>query len=227
VSLTGDAWEYFNVGLGDNQVKSLATDGQFLLAGTEDGLFKWDPTAGNAWTRVNNGLEGVVVTGICVENSNEMYLASISDGVLYTQDGGTTWTYLQNGLELAAGNRVQSVAWADQALIASTQFGLYLSADLQTWKRVGDKELTDVRHTLATNDQWFVTTSKGVYITTDFGNTFNQGQDLHLSFLTEKVTVKTPENNAVSSPGVVISSPPTSAAVAPSDYNTSPPVSGK
>jgi hypothetical protein len=195
-STDGETWAGFSTGLADNQVLSLATDGACLYAGTEDGLFKWDPKKGDNWSRVSGALDGVRISCIEIENSNTIYVSGLSDGVWLTQDAGATWTMIHNGLDMAAGNLVYSVVFTDKALIASTKKGLYTSRDLMSWSRVEAPEVIEARQTMVLDNRWVVTTAKGVYQSTDNGHTFNQGQDLQLSFLTEKIVVTAPPVDA-------------------------------
>ncbi len=123
----GDRWTPLGgaVSLGTNPVKALlAGRNGRVLAGTEAGVFAWDPDD-RRWRAVaqTEGPHPVGVRALVEGARGAMFAGTIADGVFASFDGGATWTPANDGL---AARSVLSLA-IDRAgrLVGGTPEGVF------------------------------------------------------------------------------------------------------
>ncbi len=95
----GATWRAANVGMGQRVVTTLAIDTkapEVIYAGTFDGLFG-TVNGGASWvaTKVHDNVSDVAIDP---NNHRVVYVCAHPSGLLRTQDGGSTWTMMNNGL---------------------------------------------------------------------------------------------------------------------------------
>jgi photosystem II stability/assembly factor-like uncharacterized protein len=140
-----------------------------LIAGANDGLFRWNSDAG-FWQRVAPGLEGQTVFTVVIDPRDETRVyAGATDGLWRSQDGGDSWSRWGEGL---AGITVTAVGLDpadEQIAYAGTMYeGLYVTEDRgATWRpeQSGVPTTASVRAILLNPDgqQVYVATDQGVF----------------------------------------------------------------
>jgi len=168
-------WTRLGEGLDGRQVLSLALRGNTILAGTDAGIFARAAEA-EVWTRVPTFLDGrdaqPRVTQLLALAADRL-LAATSNGVLYSPDGGRTWT--QPALGSAEGVSDLAVSPRDSDLIvAATPSGFFRSSDGGvSWRQVSSELRGVTPHALAfmpsDDPVLFATTSAGLYRSVDQG----------------------------------------------------------
>jgi photosystem II stability/assembly factor-like uncharacterized protein len=134
----GQNWEARWEGLGAaREVISIDLGSSGLLvAGANDGLFRWASDEGH-WQRVAPGLEGQTVFTVVIDPQDEtLVYAGATDGLWRSQDGGDSWSRWGDGL---AGITVTAVGLDpvdEQVAYAGTMYeGLYVTEDGgATWR---------------------------------------------------------------------------------------------
>jgi ligand-binding sensor domain-containing protein len=140
-----------------------------LVAGANDGLFRWASGEGH-WQRVAPGLEGQTVFTVVIDPQDEtLVYAGATDGLWRSQDGGDSWSRWGDGL---AGITVTAVGLDpidEQVAYAGTMYeGLYVTEDRGvTWRPAwhGVPTTASVRAILLSPDgqQVYVATDQGVF----------------------------------------------------------------
>jgi photosystem II stability/assembly factor-like uncharacterized protein len=140
-----------------------------LIAGANDGLFRWNSDDG-LWQRVAPELEGQTVFTVVIDPRDEAVVyAGATDGLWYSRDGGDSWSRWGDGL---AGVTVTAVGLDpidEQVAYAGTMYeGLYVTEDGgATWRpeQGGMPTTASVRAILLSPDgqQIYVATDQGVF----------------------------------------------------------------
>ena len=76
--------------------RALATNGNVIFAGTDDGMFR-SVNNGASWTAINNGLTKDTVLSIVVMDSS-VFIGTLHSGVFQTTNNGNSWYTKNNGL---------------------------------------------------------------------------------------------------------------------------------
>ena len=169
-------WKRLGKGLEGRQVLSLALIDDTILAGTDAGIFSRAREA-KAWTLLPTRLDGAVqprVTELLALPANRL-LAATSNGVIYSPDGGTTWTQPTLGDADEAEVSDLAVSPRDPDLIvASTASGFFRSTDGGgSWRQVSSGLGGPTTHALAfipsDDPVLFATTSGGLFRSRDQG----------------------------------------------------------
>jgi photosystem II stability/assembly factor-like uncharacterized protein len=168
-------WTRLGEGLEGREVLALAVHGGNVLAGTDDGVFFWTPSAA-AWRRLPTVVGRTEahprVNDVAIVSAQEWVLAT-SRGLLRTADAGRTWR--QAAVNVPGPASVVAVAPRDPRLVlAATAIGFYRSLDGgQSWTSAGGKlEGADPHRMLflPTDDNVaFTATSRGLFRTVDRG----------------------------------------------------------
>jgi photosystem II stability/assembly factor-like uncharacterized protein len=130
----GQIFQYFNVwesmisieitpaegigGVGDIEVDS---DSKVYVAAS-DGLWRWD---GSDWTTLT-GLPASDITALAIDRSSSpgiVYVGTGEDGVFVTEDGGSTWTSFNEGLENLSITKLAISDSLPKMLYAGTAYG--------------------------------------------------------------------------------------------------------
>jgi photosystem II stability/assembly factor-like uncharacterized protein len=161
-------------------VLSLALLDDTILAGTDAGIFAWEPEAAG-WTPLRTLLDGRAaqprVTQLLALPA-ERLLAATSSGVMYSPDGGRTWTRPTLGSaeevsDLAVSPRDPSL------IVAATPSGFFRSNDGGvTWRQASSGLEGVTPHALAfmpsEDPVLFATTSGGLFRSGDQGATWRR-----------------------------------------------------
>jgi photosystem II stability/assembly factor-like uncharacterized protein len=134
----GQNWEARWEGLGAaREVISIVLGSSgLLIAGANDGLFRWNSNEG-LWQRVAPELAGQTVFTVVIDPRDErVSYAGATDGLWHSQDGGDSWSRWGEGL---AGITVTAVSLDpvdEQVAYAGTMYeGLYVTEDGgTTWR---------------------------------------------------------------------------------------------
>lgn len=123
-------WDPNSNGLTTKYVRSLASDGSYIYAGTNGGgIFKLNTGTG-IWTASNSGLSSLFVYALWVNGST--LFAGTSGGVYTSTNQGGTWTAVTNGFPAIY---VYAFAQSGNYMWAGTQYGIYFSKDNgASWK---------------------------------------------------------------------------------------------
>jgi photosystem II stability/assembly factor-like uncharacterized protein len=167
----GQNWEARWEGLGAaREVISidLGSSG-LLIAGANDGLFRWDSNEG-LWQRVAPSLEGQTVFTVAIDPRDEAVVyAGATDGLWRSQDGGDSWGRWGEGLAGITMTAVGLDPANEQVAYVGTMYeGLYVTKDGgATWQPVqgGVPATASVRAILLSPDgqQVYVATDQGVF----------------------------------------------------------------
>ena len=167
----GQNWEARWEGLGAaREVISIDLGSSVLLvAGANDGLFRWASGEGH-WQRVAPELEGQTVFTVVIDPQDEtLVYAGATDGLWRSQDGGDSWNRWGDGL---AGTTVTAIGLDpihEEVAYAGTMYeGLYVTEDGgATWcsEQSGVPATASVRAILLSPDgqQVYVATDRGVF----------------------------------------------------------------
>jgi len=168
---SGQNWEARWEGLGAaREVISidLGSSG-LLIAGANDGLFRWNSDEG-LWQRVAPELEGQTVFAVVIDSRDEAVVyAGATDGLWRSQDRGDSWDRWGEGLEGITVTAMGLDPVNKQVAYAGTMYeGLYFTGDGgATWhpERGGVPATASVRAILLSPDgqQVYVATDQGVF----------------------------------------------------------------
>ncbi|QRK06077.1 putative baseplate assembly protein [Archangium violaceum] len=163
----------------------------FLLAGTDEGLFSWDESAG-VWSPINDGLPlakkggrtPITIRAIVTDEANQRFLIGTSQGLFTTTSIGTEWTANDPGLP---GQPVAAlVKDARGTLFAALEGGgLYSAADTKklAWVPVAPKTASGVAEASALlplessakgPPGLLAVLSEGLFVSRDSGTTWAQ-----------------------------------------------------
>jgi photosystem II stability/assembly factor-like uncharacterized protein len=173
-------WTRLGEGLAGRQVLSLALQGDTIFAGTDAGIFAREPEA-RAWTRLSTFVDGrdthPRVTQLLALPLNRL-LAATSNGVIYSPDGGGTWTQPMLGSTDEVSDLAVSPLDPD-LIVAATASGFFRSSDGGvTWRQVASGLSGATPHALAfmpsDDPVLFATTSRGLFRSGDQGATWRR-----------------------------------------------------
>lgn len=122
----GNSWSAVNAGLTNLSVRSLATDGVSLFAGTAGaGVFR-SPINGVEWTAVNTGLTNGQIRTIEIMGS-DVFVGTTGSGVFKSTNGGNNWTVVNEGsLDL---NTTALMAVGNTLFAGTASGGVYVSSN--------------------------------------------------------------------------------------------------
>jgi photosystem II stability/assembly factor-like uncharacterized protein len=176
----GGAWRRLGEGLEGRQALSLALQGTTILAGTDAGIFAWTPEV-PTWTRLRTLLDDREfhprVTELLTLPAGRL-LAGTSKGVIYSSDGGRTWTQPVLGSAEEVSDLAVSPHDPD-LIVAATPSGFFRSTDGgETWSQVSPAIAGVTTHAVAfmpsDDPVLFATTSGGLFRSGDQGATWRR-----------------------------------------------------
>jgi ligand-binding sensor domain-containing protein len=165
----GRNWVARWAGLGDVRPVTVLhrTDAGQLLAGAEDGLFRWEP-AGEAWQLLPLPLHAPTVFAIASDRDDpEVIYAGATDGLWRSPDTGETWNRWGKGLEERTVTALARSPTNTRIAFAGTRhMGLYETEnDGTTWQPAWDGRLA----TASVRDILFSRDGGIVYVASDQG----------------------------------------------------------
>lgn len=175
-------WTRVGDGLEGREVLALALDGDEILAGTDDGLFRSASHCG-LWTRLPTSVDGIDAHPHVADVAalpGGILLAATADGMLRSSDGGATWQRQTLGLARAVLALAASPT-DPRLLVATTPLGTFRSGDAgASWEQVA-RGLADPGieiHSLAFlprgNSVVFAATRAGLLRSTDQGHVWKR-----------------------------------------------------
>jgi hypothetical protein len=171
---SGDLWVWSGAGLPNApQVRSLATDGTNLYAGTSAGVYK-SIDAGSTWTVANSGLSSTNVNAVYVFGSS-LFAGTASAGSFVSTNQGANWTIDTVGLSSLA---VRCFGSSGSFIFAGTGGGVFRSTNNGATWAVANSGLTNTNvNTIALVNGVLLagTQSGGVFRSTDNGNSWTGG----------------------------------------------------
>ena len=167
----GGTWSLINPQMSVKYIWSLGVDGDYIYAGTEQGLYVSSDNGKNWKLAFGNNIE---IRSIFVKD-NKVYAATWGGGVYYSEDNGTTWKNINDNL---VGIPFTSIVVTDKGTIILGSFdsGIYRSTD-------GGKNFENVNidyrfiWTLAVNSKGYLfagTYGNGIYSSIDDGNSWEK-----------------------------------------------------
>ncbi|UBF28585.1 hypothetical protein K9N68_12320 [Kovacikia minuta CCNUW1] len=114
---------------------SLFTDGIYLFAGTDDGLFLSVDRGQNWYPR---SLQGVAIRSLAIRNgSSDIIFAGTDNGVFRSEDDGNQWTAITQGLAENNALDVYIVKVVNGNILAGTSQGVFqFDSTNNTWRLV-------------------------------------------------------------------------------------------
>jgi photosystem II stability/assembly factor-like uncharacterized protein len=165
----GKSWA--QTGYEGNRVTSLASNGQFLFAGSRNthsqpsGGVDRSSDNGNSWTPLTDGVFSTPVFALAVNNSN--IFAGTDDGIYRSINNGNNWTLVNSGL---TNTNVNFLALSGTIIFAGTDGGIFRSKNNgASWTKfnTGLKDSIITALVFTTNqNRVFTATDSGVFYTT-------------------------------------------------------------
>ncbi len=158
-----------------SKIQELAFSRRGWYAATDDGLL-FSKNNGGSWTKIPFGPEDVPVRSVQTDDAGMSIRVASSRGMVYSDDGGDTWTW--HDLDLHSGG-VLRLVWQGDTLLAFSPSGVFSSHDGgRTWASVqqglpggqpADAVLAGSRWTVSMQ-------SGGVYQSLDAGGSWTRVQ---------------------------------------------------
>jgi ligand-binding sensor domain-containing protein len=128
----GRTWSGANAGLLDLDVLALDFESTGVgFVGTASGLFR-TRNRGESWRIVDIGLEDAAVQCVAVGPNRLVVAGTEADGLVWSQDGGTTW---QSPPDLSARSVTAVAISRCGAIAAATDVGTFVSVDSgESWR---------------------------------------------------------------------------------------------
>ena len=172
---SGQSWTAMNAGLKRLEVKALLMAHGVLYAGTGDGVYGYNKSAGR-WDVVTKGLDEVLVNTLAMGSNRTMFAGTSGKGVMRHSGGGEGWTRMRKGLTDHEGLienyvRVMAVDKAQTIYIGTFDGGVFRSEDGgQSWKQISKALPNDsIRGIVIADGTLVVGTGRGIYKTEDQG----------------------------------------------------------
>lgn len=182
-------WHQCNAFFGGS-VNCFAKNGTDIFAGTKSGLYL-STNKGISWSLVNNYYTDYEIYAIAIKDSN-IYVGTINDIFLST-NYGNSWTSIKNSLPIDANQKIIKILVKDSILIVGTGsvigcYTLFKSINNgASWTQpTGILSETNIYDLVVKDTLFFASTGKGIYISTDKGdswNTANNGLPSNYDFL--------------------------------------------
>ncbi len=186
----GATWSPANNGLGSTNIRTFASKGNKVYAGTTSGIWVTDNN-GAGWTALTNGMNKEVLS--IVFSGSVMLAGTYQNGVYRSTDDGASWTQVNNGL---TDQHVFAMAVMDTAIFAGTNGkGVFFSTDNgDTWIPCSSAIQKNISSLAVFGTTLFAgTDSCRVYMTGDKGLTWQNistGLDLCPPRPTSCITIK-------------------------------------
>ena len=186
ISLTNAQWQQINTGLPGNSVYGLATDGQYIYAGSSIAGVYRSSNEGSNWISVNNGLPASNAWELYV-NNDTLFSGFFGPGAFRSTDHGNTWDTLLVG---SLNSSVRGFISNDKYLFAATWGNsVFRSSDggdnwIQINNGMSHGTFWDI---YAIEDTLFVA-GYGIYKSTNNGNSWMQSNTGLTDLSTYRIT---------------------------------------
>ncbi len=167
----GDTWKQGSTDSLVGDIEALCVNKTHIYVGSgASGRISVSGDNGKTWTTksVADEMDGIEAIVDCGKHVWAMFNSS---RVFRTSDAGRNWTELHPSILL---DTPAAVCRFGDTLLLGTASGIFLSTDEGvTWSDCAYKQVGDVKSLFHSGDKWFAgTRSKGVYVTSDHGNSW-------------------------------------------------------
>ena len=125
ISFTNAQWQQLTNGFYGGYIRSVATKGTTVFAGTSGGGIYASSNNGTNWTAINNGLINFYVNSIATNTTN--VFAGTNGGMFLSTNNGANWSSINNGL--SSGSCVTSIIINGSDIYISTNNGVFLTTN--------------------------------------------------------------------------------------------------
>jgi len=154
---------------------AILAKGDTLWVGMYRGTIYRSTNNGLNWARSDSGISYLYCTNDFLTAGDTIF-AMAEEGIFRSTDMGVSWAIKNNGLPIASWMNVYSMVQSGNFLFAATDFGVYRSSNGgdQWYPSTGDSVYWPVYSLAVSNGLLFAGTSgKGVYLSTDHGNSWS------------------------------------------------------
>jgi photosystem II stability/assembly factor-like uncharacterized protein len=159
------------------EIRAINGNGQDIYAGTDAGVYL-SKNQGNSWTGLDNGLDGLGILCIAIDNE-QIYAGTLLGGIFISTDKGSTWNSANSGIDnlwitscTVVGSTVFIGTWGN---------GIYKSTDKGNSWTLSNNGLTTLyvqsflyKDSILFTGTWLGSnyTGEGIYKSTDNGNSW-------------------------------------------------------
>ncbi|AFH48971.1 Hypothetical protein IALB_1261 [Ignavibacterium album JCM 16511] len=187
----GNTWLVRSNGLSSTSIYGLAknTSGTLFAATWGGGMFR-STNNGLNWTQINNGITNSVLFSVAVNPANNyVFAGSGGSGIYRSTDNGNNWTLVNNGL--TSYNILALAVAANGYIFAGTYDGVFRSTDNgDNW--TATSITSGWGEGFAMNNPVYnviaAVHTGGLYLSTDFGNTFQLAPGISSVWTTASTT---------------------------------------
>ena len=195
----GETWDTLAINYTASSYAS-NTAGDFFIGTYSNNIYRTTDN-GNTWVQITINLSDynpydIVVYSLHIDNDGKIY-AGINDGLIYSQDNGITWNFVNSGKWYKT---VQSIiSDSDGSIFASTNgSGIFrLKDDGNTWSLTNDGLVRLGITSLSINENgqiWVGTTSSGIFTSDNFGQSWTNKNEGLTSLEVYKIFICTNGN---------------------------------
>jgi hypothetical protein len=168
-------WTNQSTNLANLHINCLASNGSYMYAGTDDGVYRWYD-AGGSWTKKNTGLVSARTNALLVSKSGRVNAATDGAGMCWSTNQGGTW-YARSGVSDEE-NYITALAYDSTYFYQGTSSGVYRLSASGTGSSsfIGGGKYVRAFHLNGKNI--FAATGDGVFLSTNRGTdwvAFNTG----------------------------------------------------
>lgn len=166
----GQNWTCINEGMNVGFVWSLQVSGNYIFAATEQGVFKFD---GSSWALTS--LTGMDVHALASHNGI-IYAGTWGLGVYKSEDNGTTWTSINNGLGYILTVQSLTINSSGEIFVGTAGGGMFRSSNNgESFTKLScGYELIWALGVTNNNTLFAGSYGDGLYRSTDGGSTFEK-----------------------------------------------------
>ncbi len=166
----GQSWTVINSGMNVGFIWSLQVSGSYIFAATEQGVFKYN---GSSWTLTS--LAGMDVHALTSYNGT-IYAGTWGLGVFKSEDNGTTWLPINNGLGYILTVQSLAVNTSGEIFVGTAGGGMFKSSNNGTsfTKLSCGYELIWALGVTSNNTVFAGSYGDGLYRSTNGGTTFEK-----------------------------------------------------
>jgi hypothetical protein len=177
-------WTNQSTSLSNLHINCLATNGSYMYAGTDDGVYRWNE-AGGSWIKKNTGLVSANTNALLVSKPGRVNAATDGAGMFWSTNQGTTW-YARGGVSDEE-NYITALAYDSTYFYQGTSTGVYRFSASGTGSSSFMGGGTYVRALHVNGKNIFAATVDGVFLSTNKGTNwvaFNTGLGIYSGAVT-------------------------------------------